>query len=111
METIPNRLLTGGQETVGPEATYTYNDREKNISREYWRANFRYPRDMSWEGGGGMGVGDGSGCWEAVGLWEWVLGDGGGLGVGAGSGCWETVGVWEWVLGGGEGIGVGAERR
>lgn len=41
VETVPTRLLTGGQEMLGPEATFVYNDREKNQSREYWRVNIR----------------------------------------------------------------------
>lgn len=41
VETIPTRLMSGGQEAIGPEATLAYNDRERNISREYWRVNLR----------------------------------------------------------------------
>ena len=41
VETIPTRLVTGGQEMLGPEATFVYNDREKNQGREYWRVNIR----------------------------------------------------------------------
>jgi hypothetical protein len=41
VETVGTRLLTGGQEMLGPETTYVYNDREKNQSREYWRQNVR----------------------------------------------------------------------
>ena len=41
VETIPSRLITGGQEMLGPEATFVYNDREKNQGREHWRVNIR----------------------------------------------------------------------
>jgi hypothetical protein len=41
VETIPTRMNTGGQETIGPEATFCYNDREKNQGREYWKVNVR----------------------------------------------------------------------
>jgi hypothetical protein len=42
VETVPTRLVTGGQEMLGSEATFVYNDREKNQGREYWRVNIRY---------------------------------------------------------------------
>jgi len=41
VETVPTRLVTGGQEMIGPEATFVYNDREKNQSKEVWRVNVR----------------------------------------------------------------------
>ncbi|KAK2148924.1 hypothetical protein LSH36_474g00037 [Paralvinella palmiformis] len=41
VETIPTRMNTGGQETIGPETTFCFNDREKNQSREYWKVNVR----------------------------------------------------------------------
>jgi|SRR6218665_2200569 len=42
IETVPTRLTTGGQEMLGPEATFVYNDREKNQGRESLRVNIRY---------------------------------------------------------------------
>jgi len=41
IETVPTRLTTGGQEMLGPEATFVYNDREKNQGRESHRVNIR----------------------------------------------------------------------
>jgi hypothetical protein len=41
VETIPARLTTGGQETLGPEATMVANSRERNVGREYWKNNIR----------------------------------------------------------------------
>lgn len=41
IETVTTRLMTGGQEMLGPEATYVYNDREKSQNRESIRVNIR----------------------------------------------------------------------
>ncbi|ELT89321.1 hypothetical protein CAPTEDRAFT_207195 [Capitella teleta] len=41
VETIATRLTTGGQDTLGPEATMTSNGRERNVAREYWKNNIR----------------------------------------------------------------------
>lgn len=41
VETIPARLNTGGQETLGAEATMITNGRERNVGREYWKNHIR----------------------------------------------------------------------
>ena len=41
VETIPVRMKTGGQETLGTEATYVVNSKEKNYVKELWRNNIR----------------------------------------------------------------------
>ena len=41
VETLPVRLKTGGQETLGAEATYAVNSKEKNYFKEIWRNNVR----------------------------------------------------------------------
>jgi len=41
VETVPTRLMSGGQEMLGPESTFIYNDREKNQMKEIWRVNIR----------------------------------------------------------------------
>ena len=41
IETMPVRMATGGQDTLGPSATFVYNNREKNVNKELWRVMLR----------------------------------------------------------------------
>lgn len=46
IETIPVRLRTGGQETLGASATFVHNNREKNVHKELWRVNLRWASSL-----------------------------------------------------------------